>query len=400
MRILLNSAPASLFCATGDERDKLVALGRMLMSEANGRTLNSLRRNSKHPYAEKMDANEYSRTNENTKQRLMLFCAEKACAMDGREKPESYQAFLSRSRDYFSNPVFMRALSGVVEDIVRPMLPYVLSNAVDELGQMVSVPLGQTYEISVASNDIFLFQDSSWGASRSVPANTLYSYPITLNPTPRTAEASVKWYQLVGNDADFGMWLNALTAGLYSKIMALWTNAMTTASANNMYVPSYLKFTTYNSANLAKAVTLVATANHVRRDQVMVYGAFQPLTKILPSGTSQDAALTYGLGAEWMRNGYLGTVMGTPVFELLDAMVPGTQNTTGGLVLPQDQVWIAARKGVGYAPVYIAFEDGTPITLELTPDKTADMTLNVNITASMDVKAVFGSKVATISGIS
>ena len=100
-----------------------------------------------------------------------------------------------------------------------------------------------------------------------------------------------------------------------------------------------------------------------------------------------------------MRNGYLGTIQGVPAFELLNAVVPGTQNTTGNLVLNSNDVWIAARRGNGYAPVYIGFEDGTPITLELMPHETADMTLNVNVTASMDVKAVFGSKLAVIQNV-
>ncbi|MBQ2044908.1 MAG: hypothetical protein II261_08755 [Bacteroidaceae bacterium] len=399
MKLSLNSAPASLFETTStNEREKLVCLGRLLMAEANGRAINSVKTKN-NSYTPTMDDMTYRQTNENTRNKVMLFCASHSAKLDGREAPANYQAFLSESRDYFKNPFFLRTLSGVVTDIVRPMLPFVLSNAVGELGHVEYVPLGQTMEIAVESNDIFLFQDSSWGASRSVPENTLYPATVTLNPTPRTASATVKWYQLVGNDADFGMWLNSLYAGLYSKIMGLWNSAMVAAAANAKYVPDFLKFATYNSSNFNSAVELVSSINHVNSSDLMVYGSRSALGKLLPSGTAQDAALTYGLGAEWMRNGYLGTIQGVPSFELLNAVVPGTQNTTGQLVLGNDQVYIAARKGIGYAPIYIGMEDGTPITLELTPDKTADMTLNVNVTASLDVKAVFGSKIAVMTGL-
>lgn len=397
MKIGLNSAPASLFTAHGDERDKLVVLGRALMREANGRTMNKVRNNQ--GYTRQMTDDQYASTNEKTRNKIMLFCANKANALEGRGEITDYQAFLAKSRDYFRNNSFLRMLSGVIEDIVRPMLPYVMSNALDELGQTVYVPMGQTYEITVMSNDIFVFQDSSWGATRSVPENTLYNYPITLNPTPRSAEATAKWYQLVGNDADFGMWLNAIYAGLYSKVMALWNKAMTDSIANSTFVPSYLKFDSFNSDNFNVAVEAVSSVNHVNSNQLMVYGRRIALAKLLPTGTTQDAALTYGLGSEWMRNGYLGTIQGVPAFELLNAVVPGTQNTTGNLVLDSTDVWIAARRGNGYAPVYIGFEDGTPITLELMPHETADMTLNVNVTASMDVKAVFGSKLAVIQNV-
>jgi len=378
-----------------DEREKLVALGRMLMMEANGKEFNKVRVNK--TYTERMSADEYSKVNEATRNKIMLFCAERADNIEGREKPEDYQAFLSRSRDYAKNPTFLRTLAGIVRDIVKPMLPYVVSNALDELAQMVNVPFGQTYEITVGSNDIFLFQDSSWGASRSVPENTLYDYPITLNPSPRSCSATAKWYQLVGNDADFGLWLNAIYAGLYSKIMALWNSAMTAAAANTFFVPSYLTFGSFTSANFNNAVELVSAVNHVPVSGLIAYGRRPVLAKALPTSTAQDAALTYMLGREWMDNGYMGTIQGVRSFALTNAMVPGTQNTTGGLVINDSKIYIAASKGNGYAPIYIGFEDGSPITLEMEPHETADMTLNVNVTASLDVKAVFGTKLAVIT---
>ena len=394
MKLSLNSVPASVLTGT-DEREKLVALGRALMMEANGRAYNKIRKNQS--YTERMTADKYSEVNEGTRNRIMLFCAERADKIEGREKPQDYAAFLSRSREYYSNPTFLRTLSGIVRDIVKPMLPYVMSNALDELAQMVNVPFGQTYEITVGSNDVFMFQDSSWGASRSVPENTLYDYPITLNPSPRSASATVKWYQFTANDADFGLWLNAIYAGLYSKIMAMWNAAMTAAASNTFFVPSYLTFGSFTSANFNAAAELVSTVNHVPVSGLIAYGRRPVLAKALPTSTAQDAALTYMLGREWMDNGYMGTIQGVRSFALTNAIVPGTQNTTGSLVISDSKIYLAASKGNGYAPIYIGFEDGSPIVLEMEPHQTADMTLNVNVTASLDVKAVFGTKLAVIT---
>ena len=393
MKLTLNSVPANLLTGA-DEREKLVALGRVLMMEANGRAYNAIRRNN--DYTQRMSNDKYADVNKGAKEKIMLFCAERADAIEGREKIDDYSDFLNRSRNYFKNSTFLRTLSGIVQDIVTPMLPYVTSNALDVLAQMVNVPFGQTYEITVGSNDIFLFQDSSWGASRSVPENTLYDYPITLNPSPRSCSATAKWYQLVGNDADFGQWLNAIYAGLYSKIMALWNGAMTAAANGTFFIPSYLKFASFTSANFNTAVELIAAVNHVPVSALVAYGRRPVLAKALPTGTAQDAALTYMLGREWMDNGYMGTIQGVRSFSLNNAMIPGTQNTTGGLVLNDSRIYLAASKGNGYAPIYIGFEDGSPITLEMEPHETADMTLNVNITASLDVKAVFGTKLAVI----
>lgn len=394
MKLSLNSVPASMLTGS-DDREKLVALGRVLMMEANGKEYNKIRNNNS--YTSRMSADEYAKVNEGTRNKIMLFCAERADAIEGREKNDDYTVFLSRARDYYKNPTFLRTLAGIVQDIVRPMLPYVTSNALDELAQTVNVPFGETYEITVASNDIFMFQDSSWGASRSVPENTLYDYPITLNPSPRSCSATAKWYQLVGNDADFGMWLNAIYAGLYSKIMAMWNAAMTSAANGTFFVPSYLKFASFTSANFNSAVELVSAVNHVPVSGLVAYGRRPVLAKALPTGTAQDAALTYMLGREWMDNGYMGTIQGVRSFALTNAMIPGTQNTTGGLVISDSKIYLAASRGNGYAPIYVGFEDGAPITLEFEPHETADMTLNVNVTASIDVKAVFGTKLAVIT---
>lgn len=396
MSYKMNSAPATLFEGM-DERSNLIAAGRRLMRDANGRAAHRMNRNAE--FKGVMDNDQYLKMNQLAKEKTLLFCAKQASRMDGREAPETFEGFQKRARDYYKNPVFVRTLSGIVEDVVRPMLPYTISNALGELAQMVNVPLGQTYEIEVASNDIFLWQDSSWGASRSVPENHLYPHTITLNPQPISCEAVAKWYQLVGNDADFGLWLNSMVAGLYSKIMARWYGALTTAAANTFYTPSYLTFNSFTSANLNTAVEALAAVNHVPTDALMIFGRRPVLSALLPTSTPVDAALTYGLGIEWMRNGFLGVVQGVPVFEMSNAIVPGTQNTTGTLVMNDGNAYITARVGAGYAPIYIGMEEDTPITLELTPRETADMTLNVNMTASLDVKPVFASKIAVIKNV-
>lgn len=396
MSFKMNSAPVTLFEGT-DERSKLVACGRILMKEANGRAVKAFNQGSE--FTGELDTEKYARLNQGTKEAVLLFCAKKGAAFEGREAPETYEEFARHSRDYYKNQAFIRALSGIVTDIVRPMLPYVTSNALGRLAQMINVPLGQTHEIVVESNDFFVWQDSSWGASRSVPENTLYPATITLNPRPISCEATAKWYQLVANDADFGLWLNALTAGLYNKITALWYGALRAAATNTYYTPSYLTASGFTSANLSNIVEAVMAANNVDASQLMIFGRRPVLSVMLPTGTKQDAALTYGLGLEWMRNGFLGTVQGVPTFEMRNAMLPGQVNTAGNMIMQDTDAYIIARAGAGYAPIYIGIEDGTPITLELEPHETADMTLNVNMTASIDVKPVFASKIGVITNV-
>ena len=221
-----------------------------------------------------------------------------------------------------------------------------------------------------------------------------------MNPTPRTARASVKWYQMVGNNADLGALMNSINAGMANKIVALWNGAMVKAQSNGM-IPSGATFTTFTSANWVKAVKAVHKMSSFR--DVIAFGDLEALMKVLPAGNSNgasinlDAALTELLGAEWARYGYIGEYLGARLMPLDNVVVPGTQNTTVTDLLPNNVIWFA---GAGSKrPVYLCFEDGTPITLDIAPSDTGDMTLDLTVTVSLAAAPVFADKLAVMTGV-
>lgn len=401
--IRLNSAPAEMLrFNSNNEREMIVASGRTLMLDACGRETERLRKGAgqvSSGYVARLSGTQYDQLNADTRTRMLMHAARVASSSLGEEAPADYQAFLSRQRDFFKDPTFVRVLSGVIRDIIRPVAPYVISNALGVFCHTVNVPIGQTYEISVQSNDIMVFQDSSWGAVKSVPQNELHSYPITLNPSPKAAAFSVKWTQLTANDADIGLFFNSLVSGMYSKIMAMGTDALVKASEDSFFMPSGLVFNSPLTSNWANCAKKVAMVNHIRRNDVVAFGDYLPFTKVLPNGTANDAALTYGLGTEYMNRGYLGTVMGVGCFPLDDAIVPGTQNSTVEGILPTDRIFMCGLPGVGHAPIYAGFEEGTPITLTMNPSETADMTLTGELIMCADFKAVLSSKIGVIKNI-
>ena len=186
----LNSAPSALFASDGDERNDVIAGGRLLLADEHGKMAKKFRPNE--TYEPRMSEDVYRKTNENLTHRTLMFCAKVAAAQSGKNAPENYAAFLSHQREYMSDPNFLRCLSGIVKEVISPLLPYTTSNALGELAFVDKVAIGQTYEVTVKSNDIFMFQDSSWGASRSVPKNYLYDGNVTINPQPRSAAVKVK----------------------------------------------------------------------------------------------------------------------------------------------------------------------------------------------------------------
>ena len=374
-------------------RNDLIVTGRLVAMEYNGRLSNRLRKNE--DYKTMMDDVAYNNLSAGHKENLFLFCAAQAYAVQGKSAPESYaqvQNDLSLPRDR----TFLATLAGISREIITPLLPYTIANMGGLLMEATTVPLGQTKEITIHSNDIFLFEDSSWGASRSSSLNYLYDDVVTLNPRPYTCRATIKWFQMVGNDVDIGWYYNAIMGGMFSRIMANYIGAIMTIADDSRYVPDYLNFDTYNSQNWAEATVAVSTANGIPRNQLMAFGDFRDLQKVLPLGTPSDAALTYGLGMEWMRNGFLAVVGGVPLFDVEPAMVPGTVNTTGEMLGMKGLILISGRIGRAYAPIYTAFADGSPLVIEMEPRETGDTSLYIDCTAVMDTKIVMGSKVAAI----
>lgn len=395
------NANSAEFNGVEKERADIVTQGRLLMMERNGRDTNALRVLEKKPteYTAMLTEQGYTEMNKDTKERIMLYAAARACSVSGEIAPAEYGDFLKNQKKFMRDRDFLKVLAGIIRDIITPVLPITMSNALGYLAETVNVPLGETYELDVASNDIFAFEDDSWGASRSKPSNYLYTRTTTLNPTPRTCKVTVKWYQMVGNDVDLGRFFNSIAAGMVSKITALTMVQMANAVTDGL-IPSNLQFTN-TSANWVTAAARVSALNGTGYYNTIAIGHPSALTKALPSGminassVNLDAALATMLGVEWARYGYLGEYMGVRMMPLVDAIVPGTQNTSMISLVPNDRVWMMASNGL--KPVYIGMEDGTPIEIQLDPRETGDMTLDIITTMSIDAKAVFGSKLAQIT---
>ena len=396
------NANSAEFNGVEKERADIVTAGRLLMMERNGRDYNALRLLEKKSsdFTALLDDNTYAATNRNTKEKLFLYAAGRTCAVSGEIAPESYGDFLKVQKKFMSDSTFLKVLAGIIRDIVTPVLPVTMSNALGYLAETVNVPMGETYELDIASNDIFAFEDDSWGASRSKPSNYLYTKTTTLNPTPRTCKVTIKWYQMVGNDVDLGRFFNSIAAGMVSKITALVMKQMIAAASNSAFLPSNLKFTN-TSANWVTAAARVAALNGTGYTNAVAIGHPSALNKVLPSGAvnlssiNLDAALATMLGVEWARYGYLGDYMGVRLMPLVDSIVPGTQNTSMTSLVPADRIWMLAANGL--KPVYVGIEDGTPIEIQLDPRETGDMTIDIITTMSIDCKGVFGSKLAQIT---
>lgn len=311
---------------------------------------------------------------------------------------------------YGRDPQFWRVLGAIEREVISPLFFAVLSDVGAGLMQIETVPLGGTKEITVRSNDVFLFEDGAWGTGKSMTKNQLYARTITLTPKPYTSVARIKFYRDIVN-GDAGWYYASIYNGMYSKMYAkemgllkATVGDVTSTSYSNKYIPSGLIAPNYTTNNWINITEKVAAANGVSVYDLMAIGTRAALNNVVPVDGTGGAilGLQYGLGQEWFRNGYLANVGGVDLFPVSAAVVPGTQNSTLDTIDTGNNIYIMARGG--FKPIYAAVPEGMPITLVATPDAgdangTADFTIDINVTAAFDFAPVFASKIGVIRSV-
>ena len=409
-KLTLNSISPSVFVVnaadgSGIERQRadIVAKGRMLAYEHAARGKNAMLRANGKAETEHtvLTQTGYRQLNEKFQQEHLLYAAKLCCMHTGENAPADFDDFRRNGQKFFRNRDFYRVLQGIYQEIVTPIIPAVYSEAVDMLAEVYEVGFGETKQITVNSNDIPVFQDSSWGASRSVPRNRFYSKDYTLNPQPKTAQINAKWFQLVGNNQDFGAFFANLVAGMYAKTMGMWNAALTAVKSDTTLIPSNLTFT-FDSTNWVTAANRLSSLNNTGIGGIFATGSMVALSKVLPTqatgstNVNMDAALATLLGGTYNSRGYLGEFMSIPLLPMRDVIIPGTQNTNPETMLSSTDIWMMASSG--RKPLAIAYNSATPITIEIDPVMdAADFEIAMNLTIALDTVAVFSSKIAHIT---
>lgn len=407
-KISLNSVSPSAFEYKGENlysREAIVAEGRTLFYEHARKGQKALYTAAKKGELVNMEGalsdKAYRKLNEAFQSDHLLYCAKKACEITDETAPETIEEFRKNGLAFANNKTFLKVLQGLYMEIVRPILPAVYSEAVSTFADVVEVGFAETYALSIESNDIPIFQDSAWGASRSVPANRFYARDITLNPQPKTAEIRMKWHQLVGNNVDFGSFFANLVAGMYAKTMGMWSAMMSAAASDTSLIPSGLT-NTFSSLNWVRLANKVAAVNNTGINNVIGYGGAVALAKVLPtqatgsSNVDMDAALAMLLGRDYIRDAQLGEFMSVRLMPLQDAVVPGTQNGNVSTILSENQVWLMASNR--RKPLTIAYNSYTPIQIELEPVETNGAFEYIcNLSICLDAASVFANRIGLVT---
>lgn len=389
-------------------RQDIISTGRLTTCEYIGSIVNGRPKtqgSNTNLYMSKLNGTgvDYSTLAQKHKEKKLLFCAAQVAKITGKEAPTSFEE-VKNNISYATDPLFLRVMSEIDRDILDPLFFAVIDAAGMDLMQWESTPMGVTKDITVRSNDVFIYEDSAWGSGKSTSKNYLYPKTVTLTPKPYSCNATIKWYQDIVN-GDAGRYYAAITLGMYNKIYAMNIKALKDAVAGKQYIPEGLTADTYTTSNWIKITDLVAAANGVRVDDLMAVGTRSALANLLPVDGTGGAitGLQYGLGEQWFTNGYLPKAGGVDLFPVSPVIVPGTQNSTLDTIDTGNDIYIFG-KGM-YKPMYGVYMEGSPITLTATPggtgnaQGTADFTIDINVGAMFDIKPVFASKVGVVTSV-
>lgn len=409
MKLSLNSINPGVFKVSASEtngdnaRATIVGAGRMLAYEHARKGTLAVRAalgNKDNEIASVLTPEQYKEANAKFQQSHLLYAARMADAMVGKTGPTDFNEFKRNGNQYYRNEMFLRVLAGIYTEVINPILPRVFSEAVGVFADVYEVGFGETYQISIGSNDIPVFQDDAHGAYRSKPRNQFYQKDVVLNPQPKTCLIAAKWIQLVGNNVDFGKFFANLAAGMYAKTMGMWNSAMTAAVADTSLVPSNLSVT-FSTQNWVKLANRLSAVNNTPISDTIAWGSYPALAQVLPSdvtgstNVNMDAAIATLLGADYARAGYLGEFMAVRLMPLVDVIIPGTQNTTVTTMLPDDKIYMVS--GSGRRPMAIGMNGSDPLELSINPYESGDMSIGMSLTYNIDVVAVFESHVGVIS---
>lgn len=377
----------------GDARATIIAGGRKLLAENRRRNLNTIAK--KDSNFEECDTEtsslEYTKLAESTANALFRFAAKNACDIIGRPLPK-YAKDIDGS--IVSNQTFLATLADITSEIVAPMLPAVTSSFTGMLAQVYpGIERGKTKLITVKSNDIFQFDDAAYGAA-SNPPQRLYSNTVSLNPTLKTASATVNLFEYIANNVDLGDFFASIANGWLAYITGYTVKAFTEISKNADYFPSVLNQQTYSEQNFSIVANAVKKANGGMK--TVCVGDNMALSRVYPDITTYGSFMSGSFGEEWAKIGYVSSFKGVPLYEINNPVVPGTQNTTISSVIPETELYfisIGAQK-----PIAIGMGADKMLTT-ITPDRTANESFIVNAGISADVKPIMGSKVGVIRNV-
>ena len=279
---------------------------------------------------------------------------------------------------------FLMNFDAFIAQIVSPTLPMVANyDLINLLAEVRQIGYGQTARFIIRSNEEYRVSQIAEGVNRGNLQHALDD-EVTLNPTPYEIAYFCDWYRLASGVVDFGYEAVRAARGFEKFIFAKSLKALTDSVDTLGAAYTATGFSNDNWNGLAQKV---AAAND--NSGVIAVGTLKSLGSVLPA----TVGMQYGLGKEFIDKGYLDKYNGVKLICLDQVLVPGTVNTTAQFMIPDDHIFFLPV--YGDKPIKVAIE-GKEMYVDRPYERTPDKTYRARIQMRLDVKAVFGSKIAAL----
>lgn len=277
----------------------------------------------------------------------------------------------------------------VISAVLTTVTPAVTTLFTGLYSEVRNIGYGDTAEFDVESNEIFQVNVSAEGVAYG-GEQAKHRYTKTVNTKELNITFSTDWYRVAAGKEDFGKNFFRAAQGFASYF--------TVEAYNKLYamaqqIPAAYKFTGITTENIDLATMAVEGANGGA--QATILGTLPALREALPA----NDFLKVGVGAEWVKMGYVGEHAGTPLVKIANLVNPVTVNTNTTAGKPAFMFYnnvLFVMPFVGANPIKVVFE-GDLFNITRTAVETDDKTERASLTYKAGVDFVYSSVMALIT---
>lgn len=299
---------------------------------------------------------------------------------------ESFKrAGVSSSPD-FSNDVMMRnpsvqwAMFALISESLSVIIP---STVIDNFGQFAevrNVGWGDNLKFTIPNSNLFVVSKLGNGIRRGEPQR-IYNGELILTPTLREVTIQEDFYRILAGKVNWGDWITRIALSIDTQIS---TDVYTTFYNSYSTLNANFKEAAFDKEAFVKLGQRVEAAN--RGARVSVFGTRIALSKVIPD--ADFAKVGFGLGADYIRMGYLANFMGFDLYMLDQRIKPNDPDYNFSLA---DDALYFVSTGVD-TPVKIGFEGNVLINSSVQHGVNADNTVDHNVQYMWETALVSSAK--------
>jgi len=282
-----------------------------------------------------------------------------------------------------ANPVVRSNFEIVLAQVVNAIIPEVSNDIFSRfIAEVRQIGFGDTADFKIESNDLFAVKEIAEGIRDSV-SQPMYDDEFTVHTHAVAIQSHIDWYPFAAGRFDMGYYAVKVARSYAAYVFIKAVKGLT--AATTLYGAAY-EINGVAADDWTKLAQRVKAANGGMN--VIAIGTKVALSNVVLNGNFQVE-----VGEEMNKVGYLDQFQGIPLIAIDNVLVPGTVNSTGTFVLPDDRIYMIPV--AGDKPVKIVFE-GNQISITEDPKDTTDVRLGLITNMRCGVSAIVGSKCGTV----